>query len=107
MLRQTFGIVGIAVLGGVMLTAGPCRAGDSTKNSLANPILPTVLPLGTPDPSQVFTDCYSKGSVSTAGKKFAVKMAKTSATTTDQTHCTNDDFICLNSSTTNLGNVQF
>jgi hypothetical protein len=99
--RHVFGLLGIATVAGMMLVAGPSHAGDSSKSSLTNPILPAA--------GQVFTDCLSKGSESASGTKTQIKLSKVapSAGDTDQTHCTSDDYICLTSTTENIGSARF
>jgi len=81
-----------------MFVAGPSRA-DSSKSSLTNPILPAG--------GQVFTDCVSKGGTSSSGTKTQVKLTKVTAPVTDGTHCNGDDYICLVSTTDNIGSARF
>jgi hypothetical protein len=85
--------------GAVALLGGPVLAKDSTKNAMVNPVLPAG--------GQVFTDCTSKGKISSSGVKLQVKLGKVTAADTDGTHCTNDDYICLVDTTDNIGSARF
>lgn len=87
-------LIGAAALA---LLAGPSLAADSSKDTLTNPLLPMS--------GQVFTDCTSKGGISSSGTKQQMKMSNVSAPDTDGTHCTPDDYICLGSSTDAIGSA--
>ena len=101
MQRNVFGFMAIAVVGGVLFISGPSQAGDASKDSVANPVGPSV-PVGQQDLGQVFTDCFSKGTIATAGKKFTFKAVKVAGTATDGAHCTSDDYICISDTITKV-----
>ena len=98
--RHVLGLLGVATAAGAMLVAEPSYAGEGGKSSMVNPILPAA--------GQIFTDCVSSGSESSSGTKTQVKLTKVAPPAdTDQNHCTNDDYICLTSTTENIGSARF